>query len=46
MQVEYCLSIIDAKEIVFKILQPQDDATAEELRLDRKIVKNAFAILI
>jgi hypothetical protein len=46
MQVEYLLISIDAEEIVLENLQPPSDATAEELRLYRKIVKNALAILI
>jgi hypothetical protein len=46
MQVEYLLISIDAEEIVLENLQPPSDATAEELRLYRKMVKNALAILI
>jgi hypothetical protein len=46
MQVEYLLISSDAKEIVLENLQPPSDATAEELRLYRKIIKNALAILI
>jgi hypothetical protein len=46
MQVAYLLISIDAEEIVLKNLQPQSDATAEELRLYRKIVKNSLTILI
>jgi hypothetical protein len=45
-QVEYLLISSDAEEIVLENLQPLSDATAEELRLYRKIVKNALAILI
>jgi hypothetical protein len=46
MQVEYLLIIIDTEEIVLENLQPQSDATAKELRVYRKIIKNALAILI
>jgi hypothetical protein len=45
-QVKYLLISIDAKEIVLENLQPLSDATAEELRLYQKIVKNTLAILI
>jgi hypothetical protein len=44
--VEYLLISIDTEEIVLENLQPPSDATAEELRLYRKIVKNALVILI
>jgi hypothetical protein len=40
-QVEYLLIRIDAEEIVIKNLQQPSDASAEELWLYRKIVKNA-----
>jgi hypothetical protein len=46
IQVEYLLISIDTEEIVLENLQPPSDATAEELRLYRKIVKNSLAILI
>jgi hypothetical protein len=46
MQVEYLLISIDAEEIVLENLQPLSDATAKELWLFRKIIKNALAILI
>jgi hypothetical protein len=45
-KVEYLHISIDAEEIVLENLQPPSDATAEELRLNRKIFKNALAILI
>jgi hypothetical protein len=45
-QVEYLLISIDAEGIVLENLQPPSDATAEELRLYRKIVKNALVKLI
>jgi hypothetical protein len=45
-QVEYLLISINAEEIVLENLQPPSDATAEELRLYQKIVKNALVVLI
>jgi hypothetical protein len=46
MQGEYLVISIDAKVIVIENLQPPSDASAEELQLYQKIVKNALAILI
>jgi hypothetical protein len=46
MQVEYLLISIDAEEIVLENFQPPSDTTAEELRLDQIIVKNALGIRI
>jgi hypothetical protein len=45
-QVEYLIISINAEEIVLENLQPPSDATAQQLRLYQKIVKNALAILI
>jgi hypothetical protein len=45
-QVEYLLISIDAEKIVLENLQPPSDATAKELLLYQKIVKNALAIHI
>jgi hypothetical protein len=45
-QIEYLLIHIDTEEIVTKKLQPPSDATAQELLLYRKILENAFVILI
>jgi hypothetical protein len=46
MQLEYLLISIDAEEIVLKNLEVLSDATAEELQLYRKVLKNTLVILI